>query len=81
LVSQIRTVKKEGVVVENLQNDWKSFAAKDRVQSFIIIMILFTVLYLLGEIPVELFEKVSTMSIIGIFGADAADNITNWKKG
>lgn len=81
MVSQIRTVKKEGVVVENLQNDWKSFAAKDRVQSFIIIMILFTVLYLLGEIPVELFEKVSTMSIIGIFGADAADNITNWKKG
>ena len=81
MVSQIRTVKKEGVVVENLQNDWKSFAAKDRVQSFIIIMILFTVLYLLGEIPVELFEKVSTMSIIGVFGADAADNITNWKKG
>ena len=81
MVSQIRTVKKGGVVVENLQNDWKSFAAKDRVQSFIIIMILFTVLYLLGEIPVELFEKVSTMSIIGIFGADAADNITNWKKG
>lgn len=67
--------------MENLQNDWKSFAAKDRVQSFIIIMILFTVLYLLGEIPVELFEKVSTMSIIGVFGADAADNITNWKKG
>jgi len=44
-------------------------------------MVLFTVLYLVGSVPVELYEKVATMAIIGVFGADAADNITNWKKG
>ena len=67
--------------MKDLQSDWKAFAAKDRVQSFIIIMVLFTALYLTGNVPVELFDKVATMSIIGVFGADAADNITNWKKG
>jgi len=67
--------------MEDLKKGWKEFAVKDRVQSFIIIMVLFTVLYLVGSVPVELFEKVVTMAIIGVFGADAADNITNWKKG
>ena len=67
--------------MEDLKKGWKEFTVKDRVQSFIIIMVLFTVLYLVGSVPVELYEKVATMAIIGVFGADAADNITNWKKG
>ena len=66
--------------MESLKGEWKQFASKDRVQSFIIIMLLFTILYLTNNIPVELFEKISTMSIIGVFGADAADNITNLRR-
>jgi len=45
--------------MEDLKKGWKEFAVKDRVQSFIIIMVLFTVLYLVGSVPVELYEKVS----------------------
>ena len=80
MVSQTRRIAKAGVIMESLKGEWKQFASKDRVQSFIIIMLLFTILYLTNNIPVELFEKISTMSIIGVFGADAADNITNLRR-
>lgn len=66
--------------METLKSDWKEFFTKHRVQAFIIIMVLFTTLYLLKQIPLELFTKVSTFSIVGVFGADAADNITNLRK-
>ena len=80
MVSQVRRIAEAGVIMESLKGEWKQFASKDRVQSFIIIMLLFTILYLTNNIPVELFEKISTMSIIGVFGADAADNITNLRR-
>jgi hypothetical protein len=63
-----------------LQKGWSVFLTKDRVQSFFIIMTLFTILYLAGQIPLEFYQKVSTWSIAGVFGAEAADNITNLRR-
>ena len=63
-----------------LQKGWSIFLTKDRVQSFFIIMTLFTILYLAGQIPLEFYQKVSTWSIAGVFGAEAADNITNLRR-
>lgn len=63
-----------------LKKGWEEYIIKDRVQSFIIVMSLFTILFLAGKIPLEFYEKVTTFNIAGVFGADAADNITNFIK-
>ena len=64
----------------DLKKQWKHFAAKEEVQTFVMIMTLFTILYLTGAIPLELFEKISTWSIVGVFGAETADHLTNIRK-
>lgn len=65
---------------DKLENAWVDFLSKDRVQAFTMIMLLFTGLFLAKQIPLELFAKVSIWSIVGVFGADAADNLTNLRK-